>query len=665
MNRDNRGKVSGRNGRRGNFLARLRRDERGNTLAIMAAALIPMIGMVGSAVDISRAYLVKTRLQQACDAGVLAARRTMTGISVANDTNARTQATNFFNINLKTGAYGATVTPITVTDAVDANNNATGVVDGTASATVPTTLMRIFGKTSLTMTATCESELQVSNIDVMFVLDTTGSMNCAASDTFSTCSNNNLVEKSNARIKALRTAVVNFYNTVDAAVTSGSQLRIGFVPYSTTVNVGSVLPASYFVDSWNYQSRVANFNTAVYVPTYSSPTSSGIDINGSSVTQAACATYGQNSGTNPSIVSGGPPPANTVTKLYSNDNTAGVDWGWSGAPDTSGNTQSCRRHWTQQNTTYATRYSFTNWINQQTSYDTSQYKATLGTSNTIKVVQSTNSPSASVTYTSPTKVNEVDVAAADPTLPTVSTTWKGCIEERDTASGTSNFSPIPSTAYDLNIDLIPDGTTAKQWRPLWPELIWGLSGNNYFLMTSQDQDLWACPKAASKLTVMSASDVSNYVNASDFKAVGYTYHDTGMLWGTRLLSPTGLFASENATAPNGKPISRNIIFMTDGDMETQPLTYNMYGHEQIDRRVTGTSALTNLQAMHNARFLAICAAAKNMNINIWVVAYAQTMTTQLQTCASPGKAFYAADDASLNTAFQTIAQQIAELRLSR
>ena len=113
MSRDTRGKVPGRKG----FLARLRRDERGNTLAIMAAALIPMIGMVGSAVDISRAYLVKTRLQQACDAGVLAARRSMTGLLVASDTNAKQQATNFFNINLKNGAYGATVTSITVTDA--------------------------------------------------------------------------------------------------------------------------------------------------------------------------------------------------------------------------------------------------------------------------------------------------------------------------------------------------------------------------------------------------------------------------------------------------------------------------------------------------------------------------------------------------------------------
>jgi hypothetical protein len=54
-----------------------------------------------------------------------------------------------------------------------------------------------------------------------------------------------------------------------------------------------------------------------------------------------------------------------------------------------------------------------------------------------------------------------------------------------------------------------------------------------------------------------------------------------------------------------------------------------------------------------------------MNITIWVIAYSQTMTTSLQNCASPGKAYYAGDDASLTTVFNTIASQIAELRLSK
>src|SRR6476659_8968425 len=59
------------------FLGRLARDARGNTLAIIGAALVPLAGMIGSGVDMSRAYMAKTRLQSACDAGELAGRRVM------------------------------------------------------------------------------------------------------------------------------------------------------------------------------------------------------------------------------------------------------------------------------------------------------------------------------------------------------------------------------------------------------------------------------------------------------------------------------------------------------------------------------------------------------------------------------------------------------------
>ena len=57
------------------FLHRLGRDTSGNTLALMAAALLPLLGIIGGGVDMSRAYLAQSRLQQACDAGVLAARK--------------------------------------------------------------------------------------------------------------------------------------------------------------------------------------------------------------------------------------------------------------------------------------------------------------------------------------------------------------------------------------------------------------------------------------------------------------------------------------------------------------------------------------------------------------------------------------------------------------
>ena len=63
--------------KRTGILARLRKDQSGNTVAIFAAALFPMAGLVGGAVDMARLYSVKNRLQAGCDAGSLAARKIM------------------------------------------------------------------------------------------------------------------------------------------------------------------------------------------------------------------------------------------------------------------------------------------------------------------------------------------------------------------------------------------------------------------------------------------------------------------------------------------------------------------------------------------------------------------------------------------------------------
>jgi hypothetical protein len=91
----------------------------------------------------------------------------------------------------------------------------------------------------------------------------------------------------------------------------------------------------------------------------------------------------------------------------------------------------------------------------------------------------------------------------------------------------------------------------------------------------------------------------------------------------------------------------------------------MYGIEQYDQRVTGSGNSTTDLNNHNARFLAECAAAKARNITVFVVGFGSTLTSQLKTCASPGQAYYASDNAALKTAFQKIAQQVAMLRISK
>lgn len=321
-------------------------------------------------------------------------------------------------------------------------------------------------------------------------------------------------------------------------------------------------------------------------------------------------------------------------------------WTW-GVNDTSGNKRDCKRESrtrTQNQTRSVTITQTPNktWLYEPVAYDTSSFK--LGTS----VTTQTGSNGANV-----------------------SSTWNGCIEERDTVAQ-ATFPTIPSNAYDLDIDYKPTSNETK-WRPVWPQLVFDRNTSNNSLAseqtsTNRSYESTYCPKAAVKLATMTHSDIYNYVNAADFKAIGSTYHDFGMIWGARFVSPTGIFDTENATAPNGKPINRHIVFMTDGDMNPSTDLYTAYGFERLDRRVSGSGNVptnSDLKNRHNARFSAICDAIRAKNITIWVVAYAQSMTTELQNCADPGKAFYAANDTQLQQQFQLIAQRIARLRLSK
>src|SRR5690606_10786347 len=87
------------------LLARLGRDNAGNTLAIAAASLIPMMALIGGGVDISRAYMAKTQLQSACDAGALAGRKALSRSGSYGD-GERLKAQKMFEFNFNGDGLG-------------------------------------------------------------------------------------------------------------------------------------------------------------------------------------------------------------------------------------------------------------------------------------------------------------------------------------------------------------------------------------------------------------------------------------------------------------------------------------------------------------------------------------------------------------------------------
>jgi len=657
--------------RGGGFMRRLARDARGNTLAIVGAALVPLAGMIGSGVDMSRAYMAKTRLQSACDAAALAGRRVMQNDTLnATVTN---EAIRFFNFNFQQNKYNtASFTPNVTRPAI-------GTVRVTASTTIPTSIMRIFGFTTLPLNVTCDASLNFVNTDIMLVLDTTGSMDNDVNDNYTG-------SDSARKITALRDAVMALYDQLSSTQTqlaaAGMRLRYGIVPYSSTVNVGTLIRgvnAGYLADSVTYQSRVANYNTlnsnstanGPYWEYYTStaPYYTQVMANSTAITQANCLNFMRNiaftgfsqTPTNPT--SGGPAPAPTLVASFPHDGVAtqggtSGEWGFSGAPDTSGTSETCRRRRTDTTTTY--NYTFTDDTYRAVTYDTSQFK--LGNPVTLAAADNGTTPTAgsySAQQLPPIATGETDTTS----------TWNGCIEERDTVSSitaASGFS-VPSNAYDLNINMIPSND-ATRWRPLWPTVVHRRTAGST-TATSGTQigaagnSSWACPAAAVRLTAWTRSAMQNYVNNLD--ALGNTYHDIGMIWGARMLSSGGIFADSPDTF-GGMPVSRHIIFMTDGQLAPVCNTYTAYGVEQNDMRVTGAGTCPSQYDRHLQRFRMICNAAKSLNISIWVIAFGTTLSSDMQQCASnTNQASTAADRATLIARFQQIGSQIGALRLTQ
>src|SRR3546814_7926758 len=185
---------------------------------------------------------------------------------------------------------------------------------------------------------------------------------------------------------------------------------------------------------------------------------------------------------------------------------------------------------------------------------------------------------------------------------------------------------------------------------------------------------YACPREARLLQVWSSvSTFDDYVDS--LTPSGNTYHDIGLLWGARLMSPTGIFASDNAFTPNGGQIQRHLIFMTDGDTNSGYTDYAAYGFPPLDRRsisdaysATDSGRIKNaFDDQINARYSALCTAVKNMNITLWVISYGSvsgSTATRLQNCASPGRFYAAASSSDLIAQFQQIASEISDLRLT-
>ncbi|MBH5322684.1 TadE/TadG family type IV pilus assembly protein [Aurantiacibacter sediminis] len=635
-------------------ITRLSRDVSGNVMAIFAASLFPLIGLVGGGIDMGRGYLAQSRLQQACDAATLAARKRLgAGAAVSGEvpTDVAAAGQRFFNLNFQDGAYGTEDRTFVMTLEDDY------AISGVATVKVPTTLMSVFGFDEVDVTVDCTSNLNFSDLDVMMVIDTTGSMRLT-----------NPGDSEN-RIDSVRQVIQDFHTLIEAAKSPQAEVRYGFVPYSTNVNVGHLLADDWVAETWSYQSRERGEQERTVYTHYIDHTNwtyvSGERSETTEVrryrathypgTPAAADTGDEeNVGTDGYYRCEGGQPEST---LQTTDEMLDERFETVTNPDGERRIQTWRR-W-HNGTRYSTRRQGQTCI-VETSTDT----------NFVQTYEKIREPRWRTRR--PWIYDQYSFDMSN---------WRnrtaGCVEERATYEILDYDNVDFNQALDLNIDMIPTpGDTDTQWRPMNPDAIYvrsiGNNGNGSITperrTTTSDYadtgDWWfsACPTPARGLAEMSGDELRNYLRTLD--PAGATYHDIGMIWGGRLLSPTGLFAAANADR-DGVERSRHMIWLTDGATESYDIAYGAYGVDGLDRRRWNPeTSVLSLDETVEARFSTACQQVKNRNIIVWVVAFGTELNPIMEQCGGPGRVFQASNAEELNDAFEAIARSMSELRVS-
>jgi Flp pilus assembly protein TadG len=198
-------------------------SESGSALPLVGVGILALVGSTGTAVDMGRVQIAQSKMSSALDAAGLAAG------AVVNSGDTQAQVNKYFNANFPAESLGVTMRSLTITTSEDnmlLTLDATGAVD--------TTFMRVFGTTSVNISAHSEITRSNKGLELVLVMDTTGSMG-----------NNNKLQDAKTAANMLIDILYGDRSTVE-------NMWVGLVPFSQTVNIGTSRSSWTATDSFNW-----------------------------------------------------------------------------------------------------------------------------------------------------------------------------------------------------------------------------------------------------------------------------------------------------------------------------------------------------------------------------------------------------------------------------
>lgn len=236
-------------------LRSLRRDQRGNIAIMFGLSIVPMLLLMGGAIDVARFHRYRTELANSVDAAALALAREGPNYSDA-------QATTF--VNNYVAALGLSDDQFSVTSLSAAKTD--GGFRITADGTMQTMFLPLgqlteakSGLMSMGMNIVSEVQQSSNRVELALVFDNTGSMDDYAGS--------NTCDSHTTRMAGLQCAATTLVTKLHAQITNTADadlLKIALVPFEGAVNVGvdTSSPPSWI--EWSNESSVSDSNQPYY-----------------------------------------------------------------------------------------------------------------------------------------------------------------------------------------------------------------------------------------------------------------------------------------------------------------------------------------------------------------------------------------------------------------
>lgn len=615
------------------------RDTRGNVALLFAVCLLPAVGLVGAAIDCSRASDAKVRVQRAADAAVLAGAKARSLPLSEREALVRKAFESSLGATSDIGnisvAYSESGSLLTVS----------------ASASIKNVIMKSIGFDKTSVNGLSQATVGTANeVEVALVLDTTGSMR--------------------NDMPALRSSASKL---VDLLFDSSSpdKIRVAVVPYVASVNIGANSLPSSFLDH-NANSR----------------------WHGVAFEDAEIGMIGCNAPSLPADEEDGSGPEGP-----DEPDSPGGGGGGGGPGKPSGNDKSGSLG--VMRTLAAVARELFGVTGARADVTPSTSLPLSGQSYTLKppLVDEPRTvlvPNGFV-YASPCGlINPLKVSHFDLFNRIPGAKWKGCVEARPEPFDVSDDLPTsakPDTLYvpyfypdDADVKKRPnnymsDGSLPSGWD--WEDGEYAARAN---ILKYNGVNKANIKEAAPSTTGPNAgcpdemlplsgdrTAVLNKVKSLNYWESGGTITSEGVAWGWRALSPVKLFANP---AKDYGVTQKIMIIMSDGansliaDGNKDGATYSEYtAYGVLAGERFPKATFKRAEKYLNDRMQVACANAKAKGIRILTVLYRETSPSAVaamgQCASSSADAYQAADSAKLEAAFTDIAGKLTELRLIR